>query len=177
MNKILYFLPVAVFLIISACGTEKKHSDHDHSTHEQTQPNKGFDGLPELAASVIQSIANHDYNEYYTHVITKDQERTAAALIQNEQNRKSFLKEFEFSIKEEKEYFLNLEKLIKEEALDMANAKVSEMEILDYKAAEYAPLILKEVIVPVMKGDFETDITFVAIQLDGKWYLTAELGI
>jgi hypothetical protein len=177
MNKVLSLLSLTVFLFISACGTEKKHADHDHSTHQATPTNKGFDGLPELAASVIQSIANYDYDEYYTHIMTKEQERSAASLIQNEVNRTSFLKEFEFSIKEEKDYFMNLEKLIKEESLDLANARVSEMEIIDYKPSEYAPLVLKEVIVPVMKGEFETDITFVAIQMDGKWYLTAELGI
>ncbi len=184
MHKILRSIAVAIVsLAVISCNTEKKtseadhqHQGHDHN-HEADHVNKGFESIPELSASVIQSLANYDYEEYYSHIMTKSQERDAAKSIENDANRKIFLKEFEFSLKEEKEYFDFLEKAIKEEGLDMANARVNELEIIDYKPEIYAPLALKEVIIPVMKGDFETDIVFVCIQLEGKWFLTAELGI
>jgi hypothetical protein len=176
-NSILYFV-FALMVFATACSSEKKsHEAHEGHQAAADHQNKGFDDVPQLAASVIQSLANYDYNEYYSHVITKSQEKAAAATIQDNANRKAFMKEFEFSIKEEKVYFDNIEKLIKEEKLDMANARVNEMEILDYKATEYAPQVLKQVIIPVMKGEMEIDIVFVVIQLDGKWYLTAELGV
>lgn len=178
MKKTVLYLVLALAVAVSSCSSEKKsHEAHEGHQHGADHQNKGFDDVPQLAASVIQSIANYDYNEYYSHVMTKSQERAAAATIGSDAKRKAFIKEFEFSIKEEKVYFENIEKLIKEEKLDMANARVNEMEILDYKAEEYAPVVLKQVIIPVMKGELEVDIVFVAIQLEGKWYLTAELGV
>ena len=60
--------------------------------------------------------------------------------------------------------------------LILKKAVVADMEYIEYKGGEYEPLKLYEVFIPI-EMDYELLIDFTIILVDGKYYLTSEIGI
>ena len=146
------------------------------SATTETTGAKGFDSLEALAASVVDALQARDYDEYYTHIMTKEMELSQAEKITDPEIRKEFLHEYGFSLHEEEEYFKDMIMFFDSKNIDLANVVLDDMEYTEYKGGEYQPLQLYEVFVPV-EMEYEMLIDFTAIKVEDQFYLTSELGI
>ena len=138
---------------------------------------EGFDEIGDLTQSVIETIKNKDYETYITHVMSRDEELAQSKLIESDSIREAFIKEFSFSLHEEEDYFQNMIKYLNDSDINLDRSIIEESIVIDYEENKYAPCELKEVIIPIEHEDSEIDLVYVAIKIDGKWFLTAELGI
>ncbi len=178
--KIIYTLIFASILI--SCSNKKEAANEkieEASTEEQTTDAveiSGFDTIEELAASVVESLKQKDYDSYYSHVMTEELEMSQAELIEDSTIRKEFLHEYGFSLHEEKEYFDNLLNYYDSKSIDLDKVVLADMDYTEYKGGEYHPLELYEVFVPI-EMEYELLIDFTIIKVDGQYYLTSELGI
>ena len=113
-------LPIILFatLIITGCSSNKQEQEsqdepvanEESTTESSTEESEevqleGYDTIEELAASVVESLKNKDYDSYYTHIMSEDMELAQASKIEDSVIRKEFLHEYGFSLHEEKEYF------------------------------------------------------------------------
>lgn len=178
-SKSIIIFSLAVFIGCSTKSTESETKSEPSSNEMKASSDvkiEGFDSIEKLAASVVNSLQNRDYDAYYTHVMNKELELTQAALIKDSVIRKEFLHEFGFSIHEEKEYFDNLLHYYDTKNIDLNKVNLEEMEFTEYKGGEYHPLELYEVFVPIIM-EYEMLIDFTIIKVNNKFYLTSELGI
>jgi hypothetical protein len=176
MKKLLPALAILVFAsaFMFSCSSEKKASENTASV----ATNQGFDDLKQLSTQLISSLKNNDYNAYSTYVFTRNQEKTLAGQITNEEMRNKFIKEFGFSLKEEKVYFNNLVNYMKANNFVTDSLKLSEMEIVDFEHNDFHPVTMKTVIIPLYNNGQEVmDLDFVAVMIDNKWFLTSELEL
>lgn len=174
----LYFL--LILLTISCSAPKQEEAVASESPQEQAVEEvpeiTGFDTIEEIAASVVASLKTKDYASYYSHVMNEELELSQAALIQDSTIRKEFLHEYGFSLHEEKEYFDNLLKYYEDNSIDLDKVVLEDLEYTEYKGGEYHPLELYEVFVPI-EMEYESLIDFTIIKVDGKFYLTSELGV
>lgn len=185
MNKIYVLFTLCSFFILSCSNQKETSTESTEEVAESTEiateeaeevEIEGYDTIEELAASVVVSLKERDYDSYYTHVMNEELELQQAALISDTVIRKEFLHEYGFSLHEEKEYFDNLLHFYDTKNIDLNKVVLADMDYTEYKGGEYHPLELYEVFVPI-EMDYELLIDFTAIKVDGKYYLTSELGI
>lgn len=179
--KITHYFFIATILYFVSCSGNKEATNEgstDESVAQAAPEDKieGFDTIEELAASVVTSLKERDYDSYYSHVMTEELEMSQAALIPDSAIRKEFLHEYGFSLHEEKEYFDNLLHFYDSKEIDLDKVVLADMEYTEYKGGEYHPLELYEVFVPI-EMDYELLIDFTVIKVNGQYYLTSELGI
>ena len=137
----------------------------------------GFSSIEEASESFLQTLTARDYNSYLTHVITPDIERKLAKQIGDRSKRKEFVREFGFSMRNERESFDDILKYLDEKGLDPASAAHDELEIIDYESAHYAPLEMKEVIIPFPYENYEIDLIITVVKYEGSWLLTSEISL
>ena len=109
--------------------------------------------------------------------MNKELEEAQAARIESEEGRAAFIDEFWFSLAHEEEEFRNLVNYLKQENIDLEKSQIEELVLIDYRTDEFAPLELKQIIIPVIHDEIETDLIYVAIKVEDKWYLTSELEL
>ena len=167
--------------IFAACGT--KPANEESQAVEETPMEEvtaveisGFDSIEELATSLVKSLQEDDYKGYFTHVMSEEMEMAQAEQLTDEVIKKEFLHEYGFSLHDEEEFFEDLVKYYKENNIDLSKATVADMEYIEYKGGEYEPLKLYEVFIPI-EAEYESLIDFTIIQVDGKYYLTSEVGV
>ncbi|MDH5476194.1 MAG: hypothetical protein OEX22_10920 [Cyclobacteriaceae bacterium] len=158
--------------------TETKEVSSETEVTANTNPVTitGFNTIEELANSVILSLQNRDYESYYAHIMTEEMELTQSKRIEDETIRKEFLHEYGFSLHEEKEYFNNLLHYYDSRNIDLSKATLADMEYIEYKGGEYEPIMLYEVFIPI-ETEIESLIDFTIIEVDGKFFLTSEIGV
>jgi len=186
MKKTLLVISCAAML--SACGSnssKEESQESDIAVTEETSVEEtavamatitGFDSIEELAASLVESLKKDDYKGYFSHVMSEEMELAQAEKISDEEVREEFLHEYGFSLHEEEAYFEELVNYYKKENIDLSKATVADMEYVEYKGGEYEPLKLYEVFIPI-EMEVESLIDFTIIEVDGKYFLTSELGI
>ena len=180
-RSILTILSIASVLIFSCSGNNKETSSQEQSTESSETKTeeveiKGFNSIESLAASVIKSLQNNDYDSYYSHVMTEEMELAQADRIKDDSIKKQFLHEYGFSLHEEKEYFDNLLHYYNSRNIDLSKATLADMEYTEYKGGEYEPIMLYEVFIPI-EMEYESLIDFTVIEIDGMYYLTSEIGM
>lgn len=178
-NSSIFVLLVIFILSCSPNKNEQEKEASEPTTEASSQESveiTGFDTIEEIAASVVQSLKDKDYDSYYSHIMTEELEIQQAELIEDSVIRKEFLHEYGFSLHEEKEYFDNLLKYYEDNNIDLDKVVLADLDFTEYKGGEYHPLELYEVFVPI-EMDYELLIDFTIIKVDGKFYLTSELGI
>jgi len=182
MKNLASILAISISIIMVACGPSKQKSNEAKESTDETSVIKsatklvGFQSIEELAKSVINSLVEKDYDEYFTHVMSEKMELSQAEKLKNQEVKDEFLKEFGFSLHEEKDYFDNTVKYFDEQKIDLKKAKLDEIEYTEYKGGEYEPLMLYEVFVPI-EAEYEMLVDFTIIEVDGSYFLTSELGI
>ncbi|QSE96773.1 hypothetical protein [Fulvivirga lutea] len=180
--KKLYILVLPALLSTFSCSNQSKEETSENNTEvvEETTSEEveieGFKTIEKLAASVVKSLKERDYDSYYSHIMTKEMEMSQAEKIQDSTIRKEFLHEYGFSLHEEQEYFDNLLHFFDTKNIDLDKVVMADLVYTEYKGGEYHPLELYEVIVPI-EMDYEIPIDFTVIKVDGKYYLTSELGV
>ena len=179
MNKIFTgVICLTLLLSLVSCGTEKKVAEAEVATTEAKDVERiGFATIEDLSKALVESLKKNDYSTYYAYVMSKDHEKALASQITGKKERIRFEHEFDFSLREEQDYFNNMVNFLKTDSINLDNANISESLVVDYEKNKYAPLNMKEVLIPVMKGENEIELMYVTVQIDGKWYLTSELGI
>lgn len=180
MKKVLLMLVSAG--VFFACGTKPANEDTQESETTEAVVEEtavveitGFDSIEDLATSLVKSLQADDYKSYFTHVMTEEMELAQAELLTDEAIKKEFLHEYGFSLHEEEAYFERLVSFYEKENVDLSKATVADMEYIEYKGGEYEPLKLYEVFIPI-EMDYELLIDFTIILVDGKYYLTSEIG-
>ena len=177
MKNIALLLSI-LFLFSCGSGSEEASSGSESSTTESSRVEPtGFSSIDDLAGSLVQSLQSQDYDSYLTHVISPKIEEELAESISNAEKREDFKKEFGFSLKNEEESFKDMIKYIEEEGISLDDAMVGEMVMLDYEHDHYAPLELKEILIPIPKDNYEIELLFTIVNYNGNWLLTSELGI
>ncbi len=178
------YLPLLVAIFLFACsggGTENQDAATVETKEEVAESKSpevtGFESLDDLTASFLQAVSARDYESYLSHVITTDIENELAGQIEREDMRSDFIKEFGFSLKNEKEYFDNITKYLDEKGLDPMSAAHDQLEIIDYRHDHYSPLEIKEIIIPFPYEDYEIDLIVIAVNYNGNWLLTSEIGL
>ena len=182
MNKITKTIVVAVlpFLMIS-CNTQK--TTEEKSTNEikavevKNVERKSADNLDTLNNILINSLKNKDKYTYLSYCFTVEQEEKIAEVLTDPKQKKYFKREFGFSLHEEVAYFENLVNYIEKTNIDLTKVDYALIEAIDYNRSNYTPIVLKEVIIPIIQDGIERDIVYVAIQMDGRWYFTSELSL
>lgn len=179
INSLLLFVLLFIIASCTSKSDEKSASDQQEVVEAETSSEadiEGYDTIEELSASVLQSLKDRDHDSYFIHVMDEEMELEQAEMIQDSAIRKEFLHEYGFSLHEEKEYFDNLLHFYDTKDIDLEKAVLADMEYVEYKGGEYHPLELYEVFIPI-EMEYELLIDFTAIKVDGKYYLTSELGI
>ncbi|MDH5366191.1 MAG: hypothetical protein OEW67_04340 [Cyclobacteriaceae bacterium] len=183
INKTQYIIALLFTAIILSCSsnsskteTQETISETEASTNEEKIEITGFNTIEELSKSVIESLQKRDYDSYYSHIMTEEMELSQANRIEDEKVRKEFIHEYGFSLHEEKEYFENLLHYYDTRNIDLSKATLADMEYTEYKEGKYEPIMLYEVFIPI-EMEIESLIDFTTIEVDGKFYLTSEIGI
>ncbi len=178
-----FLLLIPAFLLFS-CGSGNENTEeanteepNEEAAEIETSEISGFATIEDATASFLQSLAARDYDDYLTHVINSEIEEELASMIEREDKRQDFLKEFGFSMRNEREYFDDILKFLDEKGLDPASAVHDDLEIIDYEHDHYAPLELREVIVPFPYESYEIDLIYTAVKYNGNWLLTSELSL
>ncbi|MEP2774132.1 MAG: hypothetical protein ABJH05_18390 [Fulvivirga sp.] len=179
--KNIYLVLLILTLLSFGCNSNKTETQSEEpetttSTSVESHDVEGFDTIEELAASVLQSLKDRDHDSYFIHVMDEKMELEQAELIKDSTIRKEFLHEYGFSLHEEKEYFDNLLHFYDTKDINLDKAVLADLDYVEYKGGEYQPLELYEVFIPI-EMEYELLIDFTAIKVDGKYYLTSELGI
>ncbi|MEQ8927517.1 MAG: hypothetical protein RLO81_17000 [Fulvivirga sp.] len=180
--KKLYIFALPLLIFTFSCSNQPKEDNSDENTETAMESPagevevEGFNSIEKLAASVVKSLKERDYDSYYSHVMTEEMELAQAGLIQDSTIRKEFLHQYGFSLHEEKEYFDNLLHFFDTKNIDLDKVVMDDMVFTEYKGGEYHPLELYEVLVPI-EMEYEIPIDFTAIKVEGKYYLTSELGV
>jgi hypothetical protein len=177
----IFLIPLLILIGLFACKneSEQKSEFKNDSTVVKLLPKaaNSTTSLDSLTSVLIQVLKTKDKDLYVSYCFSEEQEKTTAQLITDNKKRKGFLREFGFSLHEEVAYFINIIKYIEKTGIDLNNIDKSTIEVLDYNKPNYAPAILKEVIIPILQDGFERDIVYVAVQIDGRWYFTSELSL
>jgi hypothetical protein len=142
-----------------------------------TVEHKSADSLGQLYSILLTSLKSKDKGLYLSYCFTQEQEDKIAQVLVDEKKKKYFQREFGFSIHEEVAYFENISKYIEKMKIDLNLIEIPLIETIDYNRSNYSPLVLKEIIIPIIQEGLERDIVFVAIQIDGKWFFTSELSL
>ena len=178
------FLPlIAAFFLFSCSGGEEENQTEqaEEQTEEvaevSTSEITGFETIEDLTGSFLQSISARDYEGYLTHVINTEMENNLASRIEREDKRSDFIKEYGFSMKNEQESFNDIVNYLDDKGLDPMSAAHDQLEIIDYEHDHYAPLDIKEVIIPFPYESYEIDIIVTAVNYEGSWYLTSEISL
>ena len=183
MKRLLPFLILVPFVFMMACSSPEKEENQTDEQIEETAAAEakkdfitGYATLQELSEEVVYSIKENDYEDYIRHVMTKQMEETVSKEIKVEANRDHFLGEFGFSLDREKEEFENLVEYFKERDANFDSINYKDVEIVDYHSDDYAPLVLKEVIITV-PHEYDLLLIYIAIKIKDRWYLTSELEV
>ena len=138
---------------------------------------RNAESVDSLTAIMLRSLASKDKNLYVSYCFTLEQEETLADLIKEKKMKRRFQREFGFSLHEELMYFENILKYIEKSKIDLNKIDKKVLEVIDYNKSDYSPIVLKEVIIPIVQEGLERDIVYVAAQIDGRWYFTSELSL
>lgn len=182
-----YILNVFFAAFMMACTSGESSEQTEESAESTDSPatdtemvdqpeSEGFNTIEELATSLVSSLKSHDFESYKSHVMTESIELNSANQIADETKREEFKKEFGFGLKHEREFFDELIAHFENNNIDISNAKMDELEFVPFKANKFDPLKLYEVLLPI-EADYEMLIDFTVIEVDGKYFLTSELGI
>lgn len=186
MKKIFHLSTIALFsgVLLFSCNKKEAQTQETTSTPEATNEvsftnveRKSTDNLDSLTSILVQCLKNQDKSLYVSYCFTTDQEEALANMIQDKKRKKYFQREFGFSLHEELIYFQNILKYIEKSKIDLAKVEKSLIESIDYNKTNYEPIVLKEVIIPILQEGIERDIVYVAVQIDGRWYFTSELSL
>ncbi|MFN0047593.1 MAG: hypothetical protein ACKVOU_00560 [Cytophagales bacterium] len=172
-------LLIAVALYFASCNKETKTETNTTQTATDSLliEHKSADSLGQLHDILLQSLKTKDKNLYLSYCFTQEQEDKIAQMLNDEKKKKYFQREFGFSIHEEVAYFENINKYIDKMGIDLNMIELPLIETFDYDRSNYAPIVLKESIIPIIQEGLERDIVYVAIQIDGKWFFTSELSL
>lgn len=184
MKNTSYLLLLSAWLLFACSEQNVKDSSEESKEDIEAEASAeaikdhitGYASLEELTEEVVYSIKTADYDDYITHVMTKEMEETVAREISDSLKHDHFISEFGFSIDHEKEEFDDMIKFITENNINLDNINFDEVEVIDYKPGEYAPLTLKEVMI-VVPHDYEVLLIYTALQIEDRWYLTSELSL
>jgi hypothetical protein len=182
-HTFVYSLILMTLVLASACSSTKKETSESTNQDAPTGKNvdymgdevTGFASIEALAKSMIEALKNNDFRDYLSHTMTEKMEMEQAESIKDPVEKEKFIKEYGFSLKEEKHYFDYTIKYLKEQNIDLNLADLNDLVVVEYKGGEYRPVKLWEVIVP-FKTDVPSQLDFTAIEIDGRFYLTSELG-
>lgn len=178
MNVFLKLLSAVLALVLFFQCSSPKPASESSATASAAEPERKYaDSLAQLTQILITSLKNKDANTYESYCFTLEQEEAIADMLTDEKKQKYFKREFGFSLHEELAYFENITKYIEKVGIDLDKIDYTLVEAVDYNRANYAPINLKEVIIPIIQEGVERDIVFVAIENDGKWYFTSELSL
>jgi len=168
-------------LLLFGCSSDNKEDNSEESqkpAEVSTAINHtGFNSVKELTQSVIETIKNKDYENYITHVMSREEELGQSRRIEDDSLRQAFIDEFSFSLHEEEDYFNNMIKYLHDTEINLDRSIVEESIVIDYEDNKYAPCEIVEVIIPIEHEESEIDLVYVGIKIGQKWFLTAELGI
>jgi hypothetical protein len=185
MTKILLVAVIPILVLFSCSGDDTAQNQSATETEtalsetieEAARVVVGFESIESITASFLECLSNRDFEDYLNHVITNEIERELSAMIHNEEKRQQFIDEFGFSLKNEQESFEDLLKYLDGKGLDPSTASHEDSEIMDYEHDHYAPLGLKEVIIPFPYESYEVDIVITCVEYKGSWLLTSEIGL
>ena len=175
-----YLILIGVLGFIAACSSEKKKETQAPEVPKMEEKKveiSGYKSIEEMSASIIEAFKNNDYDDYFSHIMSKELEESQAAKIESEEGRAAFVKEFGFSVAHEEEEFKNLLNYLEQENIDLQKSNIEDLVLIDYRTDEFAPLELKQIIIPIIHDEIETDLIYVAIKVEDKWYLTSELEL
>jgi len=172
------FLFIWLFYLTS-CNKQKAESitNPASSAGSMAVEQRNADSIEQLHSILLQALKTKDKQLYISYCFTQAQEEKMAQLLLDPKKKKYFLREFGFSLHEELSYFENIGKYIVKTGIDLNLVEVPLIEVIDYNQSNYSPIVLKEVIIPIIQEGIERDVVYVAIQIDGKWYFTSELSL
>jgi hypothetical protein len=170
-------ITVLIAAAILSCGKKTEQIEAKSVSENKNIERKYANSLEELNDILLKSLKENDKSTYLSYCFTEEQEESIADLLTDEKKQKKFKREFGFSLHEEAAYFENIVKYIKKTNIDLSKIDTKQIEIFDYDPANYAPINLKEVLIPIVQEGIERDIVYVAINIDGKWYFTSELSL
>ncbi|MDX2188701.1 MAG: hypothetical protein SFY32_02450 [Bacteroidota bacterium] len=182
MKKYLLVLTGAV--IMASCTKKEETTTDSQATATVAEApaagaieRKSAENVDTLVNIIVQSLKDGNKDLYVSYCFTQEQEEALANLITDKKKKKYFQREFGFSLHEEVIYFNNIVNYIKKNNVDLNKVEKGIVDVFDYNKSNYEPIVLKEVVIPIIQEDFERDIVFVAAQIDGKWYFTSELSL
>lgn len=190
MTKTIVSLSICSMLFLFSCGgageqgkeadntSEESNEAIEHKAAEEAAASNitGYESIDALTKEVIESLSKADYEDYLSHVMTLEMEETVSNEIQNATMKDHFLGEFGFSLEREEEEFKYMVDYLNERNITLDSINYDEIEIVDYHHDDYAPLNLKEVIITI-PHDYEVPLIYVAIEIEGRWFLTSELEL
>lgn len=186
-KAIVFTTAIWAFLALTQCTKKESTSgevatatvteDAENHTLSTVTERKSASSLDSLSIILIDCLKNNDKKKYISYCFSEDQETALSALITDKAKQKRFVREFGFSLHEEVYYYENLVKYIEKVGIDLNLIDKSLIEVIDYNKSNYAPIELKEVIIPVIQEGLERDIVYVGVNIDGRWYFTSELSM
>lgn len=183
LKKSVFFTAISIIFLACEKKSETKTADIDSldSTKYQEQvldiERKSANSVEELNTILLTALKNKDKNSYLAYCFTQAQEEKASSLLTDEKKQKYFRREFGFSLHEEVAYFENIVKYIEKSGIDLSKIDSTLIESFDYNRSNYAPVVLKEVVIPIIQEGIERDIVYVAVQIENRWYFTSELSL
>lgn len=181
MKKFINALSILILTTFFLACEKKANVESTEKPAETTETVKivpqSADSLEQLHSILLQALKTKDKNLYISYCFSQEQESKISETLTDEKKRKYFQREFGFSIHEEVAYFENISKYIDKVGIDLTMIENNLIESIDYNRSSYSPIVLKEVIIPIIQEGIERDIVYVAIQIDNKWYFTSELSL
>lgn len=172
---------VVISMYMAACSKQKSAETTTEAKTDSSEvlnvPSMSADSLEQLNTILLKALKEKDKTTYLSYCFTSEQEEKISQVLQDPKKQKYFQREFGFSLHEEVAYFENICKYIDKTGINLDAIDYTLIEAFDYNRSNYSPIVLKEVLIPIIQEGIERDIVYVAIQIDNKWYFTSELSL
>ncbi|QCK13545.1 hypothetical protein [Mangrovivirga cuniculi] len=176
-------LIITVLMVIgsvASCSSEENDTQPEDisvanvNTEKQDQ---GASNIESLATQLVSTLKQKNFPGYIDLLLSRDHHIEIAENIQSDSLKSQFLIKYDFRLQEQREKFNQITDLLVINNINLDNALINEMVVLEDTESSINKIMVSEVLIPISQNGKEYELRFFVIKNKGKFFLTSDINL
>ncbi|MCX2744703.1 hypothetical protein OO013_12545 [Mangrovivirga sp. M17] len=181
-TKFLFVIISVLMLIgsVASCNSEDNEAQPEDVSITNTNIEKedqGASNIESLANQLVNTLKQKNFPGYIGLLLSRDHHIEIAENIPSDSLKSQFLIKYDFRLQEQREKFSQLTDLLVINNINLDNALINEMVVLEDPESSINNIQVSEVLIPISQNGKEYELRFFVIKNKGKFFLTSDINL
>ncbi|NMM46902.1 hypothetical protein [Marinigracilibium pacificum] len=165
---------------VTSCGSEESEAtptEITQGTEISKSEDSGAPNIESLAQQLISTLKQKDFPGYIDLLLSRDRHIEITETLGSDSLKSQFLIKYDYRLQQQREKFTQLTELLIINSINLDNALINEIVVLEDSEASIKNIVVSEVIVPIPQNGKEFELRFFVIKNKGKFFLTSDINL